>query len=113
MTLDRLNHWLTLLANVGVVAGLVLVAAQLHQNTEAIRVQAASSLSSRLSEADAIFVGDTIHLVMEKAIYHPNELTPAEMAQMWSYVDMYFAAAQDTWQAYQAGNADEAAWALA
>lgn len=39
MNLDRLNQWLALGANVGVVVGFLLIAAQLNLNTEAIRLQ--------------------------------------------------------------------------
>jgi len=34
MDTDRLNYWFTLSANIGVIAGLILVAVQINQNTQ-------------------------------------------------------------------------------
>jgi hypothetical protein len=44
MNLDRVNKWLSLVANAGVVVSIGLVAFQLKQNTDAIRVQSAYDL---------------------------------------------------------------------
>ena len=40
MDADRLNRWLTLIANLGVVAGLVFLAVELNQNTKATIAEA-------------------------------------------------------------------------
>ncbi len=37
--MDKLNRWVTLTANVGVIAGLILVSIQVRQNTEISRAQ--------------------------------------------------------------------------
>ena len=39
MTADSLSRWLTFSANVGVVIGLVLLVAELNQNSELVRAQ--------------------------------------------------------------------------
>ena len=39
MEFDRLNRWLTLAANLGLLVGLILVALQLNQNSELARAQ--------------------------------------------------------------------------
>ena len=39
MTADSLNRWLTFSANVGVVIGLILLVAELNQNSELVRAQ--------------------------------------------------------------------------
>jgi hypothetical protein len=39
MNFDRLNQWLSLAANAGVIAGFVLLAVQMKQNTEALELQ--------------------------------------------------------------------------
>lgn len=41
--MDRLNQWLTLVANVGVVLGIVFLAYELRQNTEMMRAQTKSA----------------------------------------------------------------------
>ena len=42
MNMTKINPWLTFLANVGVIAGLVLVAVQINQNTEITKAQIAN-----------------------------------------------------------------------
>ena len=39
MEFDRVNRWLTLAANLGLLVGLILVALQLNQNSELARAQ--------------------------------------------------------------------------
>jgi hypothetical protein len=39
MLTDTVNRWLTLSANVGVIAGLILVAVQIGQNTQITKAQ--------------------------------------------------------------------------
>ena len=39
MSLEKLNPWIALVANLGVLLGVVLLLVELHQNTEAIRNQ--------------------------------------------------------------------------
>ena len=39
MLTDTVNRWLTLSANVGVIAGLILVAVQIDQNTQITKAQ--------------------------------------------------------------------------
>ena len=36
---DRINRWLTLGSNVGILAGLILVAVQIQQNSQLVRMQ--------------------------------------------------------------------------
>jgi len=113
MNLDQINKWLMLVANLGVVAGFVMLAVQLQQNTAAIRLQTLSTLSSSWVQAESSFTGDTVHLATAKAMYHPSEITPAEMSQVWGYVNMYVNSALNTWYAFEAGHADEGDWAQA
>lgn len=39
MNFDQFNKWLTLVANIGIIVGLVLVAYELQQNSELMRIQ--------------------------------------------------------------------------
>ena len=45
MNLDRLNSWLSLTANVGVLLGIFLVAYELRQNSVEVRAQTRSTLA--------------------------------------------------------------------
>ena len=48
MDKDRLNRWLTLAANLGVLAGIVLLAFELEQNREMMRAQTRNEVSVQL-----------------------------------------------------------------
>ncbi len=50
MNLDQVNKWLTLVANFGVIGGLVLVAMQMNLATEAINQQSDIELSRGIAE---------------------------------------------------------------
>jgi hypothetical protein len=50
MNSDRLNSWLTLAANLGVLAGIILVVVELGQNREMIRAQTRSDVAAELVE---------------------------------------------------------------
>lgn len=44
MNIDNINRWLTLVANLGVVAGIVFLAFELHQNNENLEAQSRFTL---------------------------------------------------------------------
>ena len=57
--MDRLNQWLTLIANLGVVAGFVFLGMEIQQNSEAInaqtyqsRAEAAQELSTTIMDSE-------------------------------------------------------------
>ena len=58
MDRDRLNWWLTLLANVGVLGGLVFVGFEIRQNTSQLRADASYSITASVNELNAGFYGD-------------------------------------------------------
>ena len=43
MNTERLNTWLALTANVGVIVGLIIVAVELNQNSDLMRIQIGQS----------------------------------------------------------------------
>lgn len=65
MKLEQLNEWLTLAANVGVIAGIVFLAIEIQQNTESIeqntriaRANAAKDFTDFFSRFRAHSIGD-------------------------------------------------------
>jgi hypothetical protein len=48
MDRDRLNRWLSLAANLGVLAGIILLAFELEQNREMMRAQTRNELSEQI-----------------------------------------------------------------
>ena len=52
MSFKRLNQWLTLIANLGVLLGIIFLVIEINQNTEAIRIESAIA---EFSATDAAF----------------------------------------------------------
>ena len=57
MNLDSTNRWLTLAANIGVMAGIIFLAVELQQNTVATQLSAAGSLQGGFSEVELFIAG--------------------------------------------------------
>ncbi len=113
MNLDAVNKWLTLLANFGVIGGLLLVAFQINFNTETIRLQNAIELDRGMDAGELANMGDTTHIAYATALFHPAKLTEAQIGQLWSYLNNVMLTAQSTWRAHDAGLASEESWAYA
>lgn len=96
MSLDRLNDWLTLIANLGVIAGLVFVGLEIRQNTlvmeRQIRVEYADNVHGQIAESDhlAPIVAKVVTLnrtsdFLEELGSEYN-LTPEEVQRWWRYL---------------------------
>lgn len=58
MNREKLNWWLTLLANLGVLGGLVFVGLEIRQNTSQLRAEAAHAITSSVNEINASLYSD-------------------------------------------------------
>ena len=110
MNLDALNKWLTLMANFGVIGGLVLVAIQMNFNTDTIRLQNDLQLNRELASGELAYMGDSTSIAYANALFYPAELTEAQLGQFWAYLHNAMLAAQNNWLAYQNGQASDASW---
>ena len=83
MDSDRLNRWITLGANLGVLVGIVLLLIELDQNRDMMRAQTRHQLAMGLVELQ-ITTGTNQQLVelMERAA-NGEELVGAEGRQVW------------------------------
>lgn len=88
MDFVKLNRWLQVSANIGIVLGLVLVGFQLKQNSELARIQLLYEESNRAIELETEVVGERAAEVWAKSIQAPEDLTLAEIrimeALLWS-----------------------------
>ena len=82
---DRLNRWLTLGANVGILAGLILVAVQIQQNSQLVRMQLVNEGNLSSNEIWVSATGEKPLEAIAKSIENPEELTFAEFL----VVDLY------------------------
>ena len=91
MDFEKLNKWLQVSANIGIVLGLVLVGFQLKQNSELARIQLLYEESNRAIELETEVVGEQAAEVWAKSIESPEDLTLAEIrimeALLWSFME--------------------------
>jgi len=91
VTSSKLNNWLQVAANLGIVLGLVLVGVQLKQNSDLVRIQLLYEESNRAIELETKVVGEQAAEVWAKSIEDPENLTLAEIrimeALLWSFVE--------------------------
>ncbi len=86
MTSEQLNGWLTLGANVGVIAGLILVAVQINQNTQITQAQIANDYYLADMQLELAMMGENPAESLAKAVYTPDELTELDRVVL----DRYF-----------------------
>lgn len=117
MDTDRLNRWLSLGANVGVVIGIALLILEINQNTEMMRAQMAQARSENLLDR----YRDEIHsefwaeiLAKRRSAQSIDEwvksLTPAEYERVWTYQLFQWHYLQSQYGQYEAGYLDERIW---
>jgi hypothetical protein len=108
MTLDRFSGWLAIVANLGVVGGLVLLAVELRQNTQVVRAQAVASLLVGQTSAETAFMGDDTAAAMAVSLVSPELLSDEQILQMWAYLNTAVIAVEQTYSMYALGLATEA-----
>ena len=86
MDSEKINRWLTLAANVGVIAGLVLVAVQIRQNTEITKAQIANDYFLSDMALELAMMGENPAQAWNKAVYEPDSLTTEDAVVL----DRYF-----------------------
>ena len=91
MDFGKLNNWLQVTANIGIVLGLVLVGVQLKQNSDLARIHLLHDESRRAVEFELEVVGERGAEVWAKSIEDPENLTLDEVrimeAQLWSFIE--------------------------
>ena len=85
MNFEHLNRWLTLIANIGIVIGLVMVAIQIQQDSDLARAQLFSDHTDSRRDWNQAMMGESPMEVVAKSIERPAELTLAELHVMDFY----------------------------
>ncbi len=108
--LDRANTWLPLVASLAILVGLVLVAIELNQNTEHLRLQLMDQIIARSNENNRALLGENPTAAIEKSVREPESLTHAEFL----IVDAYLINVLSVWEGrfflYKAGLVDAPDW---
>ena len=91
MKLDQVNKWLTLMANAGVLAGIIFLSLEINQSNRIAVQEAHSNLTSELGEVqNLILENQELARVMSK-LATGGELSPEEQVQAvsfaWTFVN--------------------------
>ena len=78
MDSDRINRWLTLGANVGVLIGIVLLIVELDQNHEAVQAQTRSTVSQGIVDYMSLVAGNSELASLRRRIDLGEEATEEE-----------------------------------
>ncbi len=75
-----MKDWLQIIANLGLIAGLILVAIQINQNSEITKADLLARGYESVLQYQTARLGETPERVFAKAALTPDELTPEEVA---------------------------------
>lgn len=83
MKLDSLNKWLTLLANFGVVLGIIFLAVEVSQNNDALEAQSRNYWVERRMVMMQMLISDPeLEVLLRKSTAGEEPLTDAEKARV-------------------------------
>ena len=85
MDSEKLNKWLALLANVGVIAGIVFLAIEIRQNSDAIRAQTRAQLAEEVTELFSVNMNDKEYASVLMRGNNVEELSPVEQYQYYRH----------------------------
>jgi hypothetical protein len=107
MDADRLNKWLTLGANLGVLAGIILLILELDQNREAIQAQTRNDISQGAIGVVSLAI-DNPHLAEVIVRYNRGEeLSDSEQYILDSRSEIIFRYFENVHYQYRLGTYDE------
>ena len=89
MKVGKISEWLQVIGSFGVLAGLILVALQIQQNTVLVRAELISNDSDAWISIDASKQSERFASVLAKSIVNPQELNAAEILELDGYFFTY------------------------
>ena len=110
MDFSKLNSWLQVSANIGIVLGLVLVGVQLKQNSDLARIQLLYDESRRVVEFELEMVGERAAEVWAKSIEDPENLTLEEVRIMEALYYSFIENLRGTYRLAQLGLLEDSDW---
>ena len=107
---DRLQRWLALVANLGILIGLVLVAIQIRQSTQLARATSLTQGSDVVNQIWANVAGERTGDVLERSIECPGELTYSDFMALDAFLFSSLNILYRDYQLAQEGLYSQADW---
>jgi hypothetical protein len=105
---ERLDTWLSVVANLGVVVGIFFLVVEIRQNTEALRAE--THLAMFQGAQQELFVTIEHPRIVSIAADPETPATFDDLARLDSFLTAAMNARQYAWRQYRAGVLDEEAW---
>lgn len=87
MRTSKLNEWLGIAANLGVVVGIIFLAVEINQSTKATAAAASDNVTVGYLELSLPIIADSqVARVFALGLYQPEELTDEEAVQFSMYL---------------------------
>ena len=113
MNLDNLNKWLTLIANVGVIAGILFLAYEIRQNTQMMQAAAIQESTNIAREQLYFMAGDSEMARIEKlGDEDPSQLTPVEFQRYLYEERAFWLGMQSQYRQWELGILPEEEWGV-
>lgn len=105
--MDKLNQWLTLIANLGVIAGFGFLAYEIRLNTEASHAQTREIVLAATQEELAAVRSDPnlIHSIVKD-----EPLTKEEQIKLYAWLVSALRVREFSWLQWRSGIIDDAQW---
>ena len=108
--MEKLNQWMTLIANVGVVAGIVFLAFEISQNTEQMMSTSIQNLSERMENRNILLAtNNQLSEVIRKLYFDEASLTDTEQGQVFWWVASWTTDFEEAYRQFGLGALPEGA----
>lgn len=111
MKSDRVNWWLTVSANVGVLVGLIFVGLEVRNSTDAVTAQTADSVADGYNTINLVAMEDpAISRILYLGVRHPDRLNDLDAYRFSLLVRSYFNQYRRVHRLYRVGLLPESEW---
>ena len=113
MNLDKVNQRLTLLANIGVLLGIVFIAVEMRNSSNAVAAQTRDSIADGFISLNMVVINDPqVGANWITGLLKPDRLSDTEAIQFSMYMRALFNQFMRVNALYRNGLLEEAEWAL-
>jgi hypothetical protein len=110
MSLDQLNKWLSLAANIGIIASIVFLAAQVSQNSQMMEVQALTTNAAAHVQSDLAMVGENPIGALTKVFGATERLSDEELGIVSAWFSANSWQFRNSFDLYELGVISEEGW---
>ncbi|NKC01278.1 MAG: hypothetical protein GKR90_22655 [Pseudomonadales bacterium] len=109
--MDRLNGWLSLIANIGVIAGVLFVGFEIQQNTDQMQAEVAQGIMSSLREqSNPVRESIEISEMYYNVVFGGQKPSDPERYQVTRILPGYFRVYEEAYLHHQQGRLEDAYW---